>query len=111
MPSIETKLLEIRDHHTLIPALATRIDPDRFDANERYLFGRVGFSGDNYVLLTNLDPVTTQYDSFSWGSARTMGNAHRFIKAHWDELKNGDVVDVEFILGETTEPKRNELVS
>jgi hypothetical protein len=37
-----------------------------------------------------------------------MGNAHNFIQAQWDTLTTGDVVDVEFILGETLEPKQSE---
>ena len=27
---------------------------------------------------------------------------------NWQELRDGDVIDVEFILGETAEPKRSE---
>lgn len=41
-----------------------------------------------------------------WTSA--MGNAHNWIIDHWQELKDGDVVDVQFILGETKEPKVSE---
>jgi hypothetical protein len=39
-----------------------------------------------------------------------MGNAHHWIIEHWDELKDSDVVDVEFILGETQQPKVSEAV-
>lgn len=34
--------------------------------------------------------------------------AHNWIEQHVDELVDGAVVDVEFILGETTTPKRSE---
>jgi hypothetical protein len=34
-----------------------------------------------------------------------MSTAHNFIAEHWAELNSGDVVDVEYILGETSAPK------
>jgi hypothetical protein len=34
--------------------------------------------------------------------------AHQHIEQNWDLLNDGDVVDVEYILGETSEPKRSE---
>jgi len=34
--------------------------------------------------------------------------AHQYIRVHFDELKDGDVVDVQFIMGKTTEPKISE---
>ncbi|KKL90716.1 hypothetical protein LCGC14_1901950, partial [marine sediment metagenome] len=39
---------------------------------------------------------------------RTVAEAHRYVAAHWDELKSGDVIDVEFVLDETTEKKVSE---
>lgn len=40
-----------------------------------------------------------------------MHTAHEWITKHFHTLKNGDVVDVEFILGETKVPKRSERFS
>jgi hypothetical protein len=37
-----------------------------------------------------------------------MAQAHHHIYEKWDSLEDGDVVDVEFILGETTKPKLSE---
>ena len=49
------------------------------------------------------------YDPFAWGSdTRTYQVAHQYIIDHFDELESGAVVDVEFILKETTEPKKSE---
>jgi hypothetical protein len=39
---------------------------------------------------------------------RTKPHAHAYIEAHWHELRDGDVIDVEFILSETAAPKRSE---
>ena len=33
----------------------------------------------------------------------------RYTDAHWDDLKDGDVVDVQFIRGETAEKKVSEI--
>ena len=42
--------------------------------------------------------------------ARTMIVAHKFIKEHFDELETGDVIDVEYILGETDTQKMSERI-
>lgn len=108
---IETKCFEIRDRHTYIGAIAQSFDPDALlDDGERSIIRRSGYRGRRYVLLTKLvGDIETQYDSHSWGgSARTMPEAHRHIEQHWSELASGDVIDVEFILGESTAKKTSE---
>lgn len=107
------KALEIRDEGTFIPALAVDINP----ANEgqRYLMRRVGYPCDGRpnVIVTRLsgDGQATN-DPYSWGGgARTWPVAHNYIIEHWAELKDGDVVDVSFILGETKSPKVSERVT
>ena len=40
-----------------------------------------------------------------------MTTAHLYIQKHFDELKNYSVVDVEYINGETAEPKTSEILS
>ena len=40
-----------------------------------------------------------------------MPNAHCYIERKWRELKDGDVIDVEFILGETTSIKISERIT
>lgn len=37
-----------------------------------------------------------------------MHEAHKYIQQHWDELQSGEVVDVEYILGETTVKKESD---
>jgi hypothetical protein len=61
------------------------------------------------VILTRLDGNGRGAfnDPYDWCD-RTWTAAHRWIIEHWAELKDGDVVDVEFILGETTTPKESE---
>lgn len=92
---MQTRLLEIRDRATLIPALAIQVS-----AADGPIMRRAGFGDVPMVYLLMLATQECQYDSFAWGPARTMGVAHRYIETAFDDLADGDVVDVEFILGE-----------
>lgn len=64
------------------------------------------------IILTDISGGRGQStcDPFDWND-RTMHTAHEWITKHFHTLKNGDVVDVEFILGETKVPKRSERFS
>lgn len=101
---MDMKWIEIRDRATFIPALALR-----FTGDVHWLARRAGFgAGTPYVVLINLVRMQAEYDSFAWGSARTMGEAHRWLEEHWDEQVDGGVLDVEHILGERQTPKTSE---
>lgn len=106
---MKVKILEIRDRMTFIPAMATLVEPENED--QRSLLSAAGFSIDenqsNYVILTSLEKIHSEYSPYAWGG-RTMPNAHQFIINKFDTLKDGDVIDVEFILGETTTKKERQ---
>lgn len=115
---IETKLIEVRDRATFIPCIASRMKvctdrghPEYWE-KERYLLGRVGYRGDScrLVLFTYLQGGRlAEYDPEAWGlNPRTIPVAHDWVEKHWFEISSGDVVDVEFILGETTTKKVSE---
>lgn len=100
---MESKFIEIRDAGTFIPALAVRISRE-----DGYLARRAGF-GDPCVYLIHLNGQRCAYDPHDWSSgARTMTVAHLYIEEHWNELRDGQVVDVEFILGLTVVSKESE---
>jgi hypothetical protein len=110
---MEAKTIEIRDRMTFIPALAVSLKPGNLD--DLYLLVRGGYdvapgSKVNYVVLWRLEGGGPMYWSpDDWGDQpRTMKAAHEHIWLHWNEVESGDVVDVEFILGETDEPKVSE---
>ena len=96
-----TKLLEIRDRATFIPALAILVSGE-----DGYLMRRAGFEC-SMVYLVALATQKCGYDPFAWGN-RTMNVAHQYIEKEWAMLRDGDVVDVEFVLGETSTPKTSE---
>lgn len=105
---MKTKTLELRDEGTFIPLLAIDINPDN-DA-QRYLMRRVGYpcNGDPNIIITRLSgDGEASNDPYSWGG-RTFPVAHNWIIEHWAELADGDVVDVSYILGESTERKISE---
>jgi hypothetical protein len=108
---MEIKTFEIRDRATFIPVIA--IKPGPRNEAERYLWGRAGYgtsaeNQSNYVLVSRIggEANTLTYDTF-WAN-RTMSTAHQYIKDNWDILVNGQVIDVEYILGETKRPKASE---
>lgn len=103
------KLLEIRDAATFIPVAALRLDSIGATDQELWLLGRSGFRhGSEAVFLMKLQTGGGEYDPFAWKGSRTMPVAHQYIEQHFNSLQSGDVVDVEFILNETKQPKTSE---
>lgn len=113
------KALEIRDRGTFIVALAVNMNPryktiaDEYCLYQHYLLSRCGYPCDDApnIILTNLNGAgRATNDPYEWCD-RTMSVAHGYIIEHWVDLNDGDVVDVEFILGETGAPKASERVT
>lgn len=108
---MKTKVLELRDSGTFIALLAVDMNPT--EQGELYLLMRCGYASDGEpnIAITRLDANGSPCwnDPYGWqGGARTFPIAHNYIIEHWNELTNGDVVDVEWILGERTTPKQSE---
>lgn len=108
---MKTKLFEIRDRGTFMPAMATQVRGS--DEKEIYLLKSSGFSNSNaggftpLIILHFLELNEAHYDAYHWED-RTRFTAHQYIQENWEKLKSGDVIDVEYILGETTEPKMSQ---
>ncbi len=109
---MQVKILEIRDEGTFIPALCVDINPD--NEEQRYLMRRMGYPCDGApnVVVTHLSAGGHRAwnDPYGWGD-RTWKVAHNYIIEKWDTLVDGDVVDVQFILGETDKPKVSERIT
>jgi hypothetical protein len=109
---MEVKCLELRDHATFIPVICIRPLPQ--NEQQRYLLRRDGYSGtinERCIIMIDAQCRGCAYDPYDWKDRRTKVNAHNYIQEHWLELKDGDVIDVQFILGETTAPKVSERVT
>jgi hypothetical protein len=110
---MQVKMFEIRDAGTFIPVMCIRPLPD--NPEQRYLLRRDGYScdkHDNIVIMIDAQCRYVSYDPFKWRcNPRTHRQAHLYIRENWDELHDGDVIDVEFILGEKPSRKISELVT
>ena len=104
--AIVSKVFEVRDRGTHVGVLATKMKSEH--NSERYELRRAGYRQDNplVVCMWLTDPNTATYTPEDWSFR--MDHAHRYISKHFDELARGSVVDIEFILGETKEPKKSE---
>lgn len=101
------KLFEVRDRATFLPVFALSTEPG--NKEQAYLLRRVGFNpaGDAIVIARLNGEDNSSADPYHWRD-RTMQTAHLYITENFDKIKDGDVIDVEFILGETTQPKTSE---
>lgn len=121
---MQAKALELRDRGTFIALLAVNMNPDASvydpDADSKnegqtYLLRRVGYpcDGKPNIMVTYLGGgYRADNDPYGWkNGARTFPVAHQWIIDNWPTIKDGDVIDVEFILGETTEPKKSERIA
>src|SRR5579863_2211650 len=104
---MEVKYLEIRDAATFIPVICIRPVPENNE--QAYLLRRDGFRGNETErLIIVIRPHRgAHYCPYDWDNS-TMVAAHRAIENDWWALKDGDVVDVEFIQGITDTKKVSE---
>jgi hypothetical protein len=108
------KMLEIRDRATTIPVIA--IKTDAANNTEKSFFDCAGYDKFNVIVIKMAGKAQCTTCFFDWArpdwiglSGRTMYEAHRYIDAHFDEIPDKSVVDIEHILGETKEPKQSEI--
>ena len=109
---MKTKLFEVRDRHTLMVFLGVNMNPVVETVDREYrLLRRSGFGPTNLIMWVDVNGGReSTYDPYAHrGSARTGAAAHHYGAEHWGELGTGDVIDIEFILGETTVKKESEL--
>ena len=118
---IKGKLFEVRDVGTNISVLAVAIpltgivrgDYCMVITEEKRqqlmaIMGNAGWHGAGIIhYVVHMSAQKCAYDAFEWGSTnRTMFTAHSHIAKHWETLESGDVIDVQYILGESAQPKR-----
>lgn len=104
-----TKVLEIRDRNTCIPALAIKMVSAN-PVEDRFLW-RCGYPRDSAgIVLMHLDNQRASSDPYWWDN-RTMAKAHDWLYEHFDEVSEGDVIDVRVLLGEADEPAPAEIVT
>lgn len=109
-----SKTFEIRDRGTFIPVLAIRLDPAT--EADRFLISRAGYGKTpelqaGYILMIKLiDASKSNYDPYKWTDPE-LREAHLHIRANFDSLPTGDVIDLEFLRGETSVKKLSEAIA
>ena len=98
---IDSKTVEIFDKDLHITAIAVALQGDR------YLTKASGYNRDWQILLGPLGGGMFRNKPHAWDD-RTMAVAHRWIIEHWDVMPDEEVIDVEYILGESGKPKPSE---
>ena len=124
----QVKFIEIRDAGTFIPAVAIKFYPmcinePKCAESGAYLLRRAGWKNPPIFLIRLLDGECRK-SCYDWPShTRTMPIVHmslcgichnEMIKERirtFDEIESGDVIDVEYIIGETNEIKESERVT
>lgn len=105
---IETKIFEVRDRGTMMPVIATKLVSTDKLPGEIYLLERGGYSAQcPQVVVHFLEPDEGSGDPDKW-TTRTRAIAHQYILKHWDKIRTCDVIDVEFVLGESKTCKVSE---
>lgn len=121
------KILEMRDMMTMWPVLCVDMNPGPVFSTENpdpaskqleqhmarvyHMRNRCGYPCDGRpnIGITHLTANGDKFcnDPFYWREIRKQV-AHSYIIDNWDTLRDGDVIDVEFILGEKREKKVSE---
>lgn len=105
---METKLFEIRDHATCMSVVAIKMDANNSEGRERKILRHAGY-GRSLILFGTANGGKFTYDPYDWGNERTRFTSHKHVEANWESLVSGDVIDVPFILGESTEKMGTDL--
>lgn len=109
---MKTILIQIRDTMTKIPALVTIISPGMIQHGTRNqkILANAGIISQDVVLLTRLSDFESHASPYDWGNSRTMKETHLYISMdrNYRILEDGAVIDVEYILNETKQPKEFE---
>lgn len=99
LPELPTKIMEVRDVWTFIPAIAIDLRGImKFpDANVGILLMFLSHPVDHKFCLK-------QYSKFE----RTMSTVYKYLIKDFTSFASGDVIDVEYILGEKSSVKQSE---
>ena len=96
---MQIKFFEIRDEATCIPVMAIKMKTH--DEVSKLFLRRGGYpESGSAVILMDLSDQSASVDPYSWGG-RTRPVAHNHIYDNFNKLKDGSVVDVRVLLGET----------
>ena len=100
---METKLFEVRDHATCMIVMATKMNKFNTKTERESKMLRHAGYGEPLILFGTAKGGNFFYDPYEWGNERTRFTAHKYVEENWESLNSGDIIDVPYILGESTE--------
>lgn len=125
---MEVKLFEVLDRGTVISVIVNKLLASHTIREEHKEGASMPFAREILLLqhsglnmtgsyTTMLSYIGSGYarseiDPHRWQDGihdRTLFTAHNFIDENWDTLTSGDIVDVEVILGEKSEPSPTQM--
>ncbi len=103
------KLFQVRDAGTNMSVLVIEVDISKVTGRDNIILKHAGYGTNSlYIFIPLVDSLMhSSYDPYCH-SNRTRIIAHQYIADNWAELRSGDVIDVEFILGISPEIKKFE---
>ena len=104
---LEIKFVEVVDIATCIPCLLLKGNPSNMDNRQSWVWERGGWGDTQGIYLLPIQsPELTRYDAYSYKD-RTFKTVLLHAQENWNTINDGDVIDVEFVLGEKSAPKES----
>ncbi len=108
MEGAEVKTFELRDRATMIPVMCIFISMSEVKDPDRFLMQRAGWGGgQSPMYMININDGRCQWNAMEWNLEPYI-TAHQYIYENWYQLNGGEVIDAEFIRGESKVPKTSE---
>lgn len=107
------KVFEVRSPATMIAILAIKLSAHN-DQERRLLchsgFGINGYSFSRYFIVFPIDGGTGHASTDPYDhKSHELRVAHIYIQKHFDDMENGEVIDIDYIEGNTLAPKTSDL--
>jgi hypothetical protein len=108
---MESKLFELRAPATCMPIMAVRLNAE--NEAEAWLLRRSGYGlwpsdWQGYIFVFPIEREGKAVTDPFKQDCEELRIAHLYISEHFDELERGAVIDVDYIQGRTSEPKKSD---
>lgn len=107
---MNNKIFEIKERNAFVLVLCTELSST--NAYQHSALGRCGYDVTELpapIIMARLDGTGRSLSYPPDWRDRTFQAAHKHIYENWNKLKEGDIIDVEFIHGEVVTRKEAEL--
>lgn len=102
---VDAKMLAVMDRGTHIPLIAFKVSPNTMKECvmlERHDFG---VNPHEHTFFYDISSGTCSHNPYKMEGSYTLTPACKHIRDNWGSINSGDLVDAEYIRGETSEPR------